>query len=283
MINLGIYCTMRNSGLLIFLMQQIIAKLCHGTANWEDNQTFRCVNPVSLTASSVDKTVILTTLLLQDSLVPPASALTYFSFCHLSSIHAARTNLMPWLAPISWFDPVNTVSIMSREWNADTVLESKYGIKLNSLYAMMNIDCICRVVIQILKQIAKTLGSTSIRHRSDVKVSNRYPVNGLRYLWNGLTLCVPVLHYCDVIMKAMASQITSLTIVYSTVHLGPDQRKHQSSASLAFVLGIHRSSANSQRARTRKMFPFDDVIMSHMRNPYLVTTVPAVGALMNDI
>ena len=38
----------------------------------------------------------------------------------------------------------------------------------------------------------------------------------------------------------MASQITSLTIVYSTVHPGADQRKHQSSASLAFVRGIHR-------------------------------------------
>ena len=35
-------------------------------------------------------------------------------------------------------------------------------------------------------------------------------------------------------MNAMASQITSLTIVYSTVYLGADQRKHHSSASLAF-------------------------------------------------
>ena len=52
------------------------------------------------------------------------------------------------------------------------------------------------------------------------------------------------MHYNDVIMTKMASQMTSLTIVYSTVY--SDQRKHQSSASLAFV---------------RKMFPFDDVIM----------------------
>ena len=41
-------------------------------------------------------------------------------------------------------------------------------------------------------------------------------------------------------MGAMSSQITSLTIVYSTIHAGADQRKHQSSASLAFVRGIHR-------------------------------------------
>ena len=48
------------------------------------------------------------------------------------------------------------------------------------------------------------------------------------------------LHYIDVIMITMASQITSLTVVYSTVCSGVDQRKHQSSVSLAFVWGIHR-------------------------------------------
>ena len=47
-------------------------------------------------------------------------------------------------------------------------------------------------------------------------------------------------HYNDVIMGAIASQITSLTIVYSIVYSDADQRKHQSSASLAFVRGIHR-------------------------------------------
>ena len=48
-------------------------------------------------------------------------------------------------------------------------------------------------------------------------------------------------HYIDFIMITMASQITSLTIVYSTVYSDADQRKHQSSASLAFVWGIHRT------------------------------------------
>ena len=64
-------------------------------------------------------------------------------------------------------------------------------------------------------------------------------------------------------MGAIASQITSLTIVFSTVYLDTDQRKHQSSASLAFVRGIHRKPVNSSHkwAVTRKMFPFDDVIM----------------------
>ena len=64
-------------------------------------------------------------------------------------------------------------------------------------------------------------------------------------------------------MSAMASQITSLTIVYSTVYSGADQRKHQSSASLAFLWGTDRWPANSPHNGpvTRKMFPFDDVII----------------------
>ena len=64
-------------------------------------------------------------------------------------------------------------------------------------------------------------------------------------------------------MDTMASQSTSLTIVYSTVYSDADQRKHQSSASLVFVRGIHRGPVNSTHKWpvTRKMFPFDDVIM----------------------
>ena len=71
------------------------------------------------------------------------------------------------------------------------------------------------------------------------------------------------IHYNDVIMSAIASQITSLTIVYSTVYSDADQRQHQSSASLAFVWGIHRGPVNFPHKWpvTRKMFPFDDVIM----------------------
>ena len=64
-------------------------------------------------------------------------------------------------------------------------------------------------------------------------------------------------------MSTMPSQITSLTIVYSTVYSAADQRKHQRSASLALVRGIHRWPVNSLHKGpvTRKMFQFDDVIM----------------------
>ena len=65
-------------------------------------------------------------------------------------------------------------------------------------------------------------------------------------------------------MSKMASQITSLTIVYSTVYSGADQRKHQSSASLVFVRGIHRWPVNYPHKWpvTRTIFPFGDVIIA---------------------
>ena len=70
-------------------------------------------------------------------------------------------------------------------------------------------------------------------------------------------------HSNDVIMGAITSQITSLTIVYSTVYSGTYQRKYKSCASLAFVRGIHRGPVNSPHKWlvTREMFPFDDVII----------------------
>ena len=64
-------------------------------------------------------------------------------------------------------------------------------------------------------------------------------------------------------MRAMAYQITGFSIVYSTVCLGADQRKHQSSASLAFVRGIHRWPVDSPHKGqvTQKLIPIDDFIM----------------------
>ena len=74
--------------------------------------------------------------------------------------------------------------------------------------------------------------------------------------------CV-LMPYGHVIMGTIASQIIGLMIVYSIVYSDADQRKHQSSASLAFVRRIHRGPVNSPHKWpvTRKLFPFDDVIM----------------------
>ena len=70
-------------------------------------------------------------------------------------------------------------------------------------------------------------------------------------------------HYIDITMSVMVSQITSLAIVCSGVYSGAYQRKHQSSTSLAFVWRIHQWLVNSPHKGpvTRKVVPFDDVIM----------------------
>ena len=93
-------------------------------------------------------------------------------------------------------------------------------------------------------------------------------------------LIVRYIYYSDVIKGAMASQITSLTIVYTTFYSGVDQRKHQSSASLAFVRGIHRGPVNSPHKWlvTRKMIPFDDVIMRISRCLLFCQVVVKVSA-----
>ena len=67
-------------------------------------------------------------------------------------------------------------------------------------------------------------------------------------------------HYTEVIMDPMASHVNGVSVVYQTVCSNGDQRKHQSSVSLTFVRGIHRSPVNSPHIEpvTQKMFPFDD-------------------------
>ena len=69
--------------------------------------------------------------------------------------------------------------------------------------------------------------------------------------------------YSDVIMGVKSTQIKGVSIVYSTVCSGADQRKPQTSVSLSLVRRIHRWPVNSPHKGpvTRKMFPFDDVIM----------------------
>ena len=114
-----------------------------------------------------------------------------------------------------------------------------------NLFPMFQLPSIC---VQIMTWFSDVY--TCIRHWPRVYVS----LSRLRDELN---------HYGDVIMGVLTSQITSLAIVYSTVHSRADQRKHQSSASLAFVREIHRWPVNFPHKWpvTRKMFPFDDVIM----------------------
>ena len=89
---------------------------------------------------------------------------------------------------------------------------------------------------------------------------------GLWMEWSSLT------RYSDVIMSMMASQIISVSIVFATICSGADQRKHQSSVSLAFVKGIQRSSVDSPQKGpvTWKIFPFDDVIMKSINSSSVI-------------
>ena len=82
-------------------------------------------------------------------------------------------------------------------------------------------------------------------------------------------------------MSAMASQITSLTTVSSTICSGTDQRKHQSSASLAFVRGIQRGPVNSPHERP--VFPFDDVIMYSVPRPVAAVMMRTMLTMINVI
>ena len=110
---------------------------------------------------------------------------------------------------------------------------------------------------------------TSPIHIRDLNILTSFKMADLEISGNIEEYRKICIHYIDVIMSTMASQITSLTIVNSTFYSGADQRKHQSSASLAFVWVIHRGPLNSPHKWpvTRKMFPFDDVIMNKRLYP----------------
>ena len=92
----------------------------------------------------------------------------------------------------------------------------------------------------------------------------------IKYSWVSLCGAFVLNHYNDVIMSAMASQTTGVSTVCSSVCSGADQRKHQSSASVAFMRGIHRWPVDYPHKRpvTLKMFPFDDVIMFTVKSPH---------------
>ena len=90
---------------------------------------------------------------------------------------------------------------------------------------------------------------------------------GLNELTKILVACMQfplaqdTLQHCDIIIRVIAPQITSLMIVCSTVYSGADQRKHKSCGSLTPVWGIHWWPVNSPHKWpvTWKMFPFDEV------------------------
>ena len=126
---------------------------------------------------------------------------------------------------------------------------------LNYFLSIYWIFVVYHAVLETRKPAMKWLFNLSIKDRDLIILYSQYHC----CLWT---------HYSDDTMSAITSQNTCLIIVYSTVYSAADQRKHQSSASLAFVKGIHWSPVNSPHKGpvSRKIIPFDDVIMKGVRH-----------------
>ena len=148
-----------------------------------------------------------------------------------------------------------------------------WWIWINTSCEFIMNDCITTTKQSTTKPCAYFLGYT-VPYTRQICTRFYHTLFCCGYIMSFVVQCSPFAHilqvashYNDVIMGSMSSQITSLTIVYSAVYSGADQRKHQSSASLAFVRGIYMNSPHKGPV-TRKMFPFDDVIM-HLCNAFL--------------
>ena len=141
---------------------------------------------------------------------------------------------------------------------------------MNTSISVEKVDCVAKISTQTKANVS--LEQTTCNEVQYIVVTIFRPETGLFHNQTSDPMMTQFidLHYDDVIMGTIASQITSLTIVYSTVYSGANQSKHQSSASLAFVWGIHRGPVNSPHKWpvTRKMFPFDDVIMIYVLPGY---------------
>ena len=148
-----------------------------------------------------------------------------------------RLSKQPW----GWWFETQTRSL----WRHCNVI---YEFKMQGLHVFLSAsDCYLWTWFEGYKM------RSIYQFHNNVVMCNSYPIRkNLR-----------ILHYNDVIMSAMVSQITGDLMVCSTVCSGASKRKHNSSASMAFVRGIHLCPVNSPRkgTLTRKMFPFDDVIM----------------------
>ena len=118
-------------------------------------------------------------------------------------------------------------------------------------------------------------GADQRKHQSSASLAfvrriHRWPVNSPhKGQWRGECFHLITSSCNDVITSAMAYQITSLTIVCFTAYSGVDQRKHQSSASLAFVRRIYRLPQYSpHKGRvTRKFFHLMTSSWDHFSKP----------------
>ena len=165
---------------------------------------------------------------------------------HLFSKQVNRVSYQSQLAMV----PVKIRRSLLGRWSNTSIVKSGVFRKRgNTMMFILLCFVVCHyVLMQNFIQSAVNVGTLSEQFNV-----NLYHLNFLHY----------ILHY-KYIMSAIVSQITSLTIVNSTVYSGTDQRQPQSYASLGFVWGIHKWLVKSPHKGpvTRNMFPFDDVIMA---------------------
>ena len=149
---------------------------------------------------------------------------------------------------VGYTNPVRQVSVLQSTWYNSSRPKAITHIPPLAAYSSAHHTAVWhdyQVINAVIHYVYGPLGLNPL-HGTRVLVFSR------AITWCLLRLCVFTLridndarciqnHYIDAIMTTMSSQITSLTVVYSTVYSDADQRKHQSSASLAFLWGNHRS------------------------------------------
>ena len=135
--------------------------------------------------------------------------------------------------------------------------------------------CVCMSgegggVVDMINTIFPGMGIPIIRVRGSWDNVNFTMGIPMLVRWHHFSETTPGIHtramtFSDIMTSAMASQIISIWIVFSTGCSGTDHRKHQSSTSLALVRGIHWWPVDSPHKGpvTWKMFPFDDFLMFH--------------------
>ena len=130
---------------------------------------------------------------------------------------------------------------MQRKWPAFAVYMLAYGSDNKNIQTSVDKRMLKWYWYQL--EICNSLTHVKTgRSLNDIDIVIGY--NNMEFRSKAGDLGTNYMHYNDVIMGAMASQITNLTIVYSTVYSRADERKHQSSASLDFVREIHRWPVN---------------------------------------
>ena len=172
---------------------------------------------------------------------------------HIYSRNVCRTS--KWskcLGPdtiLYWIRAICGISKRSYSNMADKVVEILQGLYICGNNLRTNQGIWTELLWQTLAyayltQNRPSLWLVSVRHFNKLSAPSQYfSVRNQTRISHNVPYFIGS-HNNDVIMSTMASHITSLTIVYSTVYSGADQRKHQSSASLTFLRGIHRWPEN---------------------------------------